>query len=81
MRPAGPVPPVGTCRPVRLCVPGMTADMSGGKADARRAGLTRLRAVLDTVLPALDDAYATRYSTHVRERAVPAAEGENLREK
>ncbi|MCX4729460.1 hypothetical protein [Streptomyces sp. NBC_01363] len=43
--------------------------------------MIRLTAVFEKVLPAIDDEYATRYYTHVRDMAVLAAEVENLREK
>ncbi|MFF8896045.1 hypothetical protein ACF082_00930 [Streptomyces lydicus] len=49
--------------------------------EQHRAGLGRLVAVFDKVLPAIDDEYATRYYTHVRDVAVLAAEVESLREK
>ncbi|WP_405828153.1 hypothetical protein [Streptomyces sp. NBC_01176] len=38
-------------------------------------------AVFEEVLAAIDDEYATRYYTHVRDMAVLAAEIETLREK
>jgi hypothetical protein len=41
--------------------------------------LPRLAAVLETVLPAIDDKYATTYYTHVRDMVVLAAEIEALR--
>ncbi|MEU9917458.1 hypothetical protein [Streptomyces sp. NPDC051001] len=50
-------------------------------AERHHAGLTRLTAVFDKVLPAVEDEYAIKYYTHVRDMAVLAAEVENLREK
>lgn len=55
--------------------------LEGPLTEQRRAGLTRLTAVFDKVLPAIEDEYATRYYTHVRDMAALAAEVENLREK
>ncbi len=53
-----------------------------GPLDGQRGrGLIRLTAVFEWVLPAIDDEYATRYYTHVREMAVLAAEIETLRKK
>ncbi|MFE7042335.1 hypothetical protein ACFU9X_23700 [Streptomyces atratus] len=53
-----------------------------GPLDERRGeGLIRLMAVFEKVLPAIDDEYATKYYTHVRDMAVLAAEVETLREK
>ncbi len=65
------------------------ADTSGyclgvlkGPLDEQRGrGLIRLTAVFEGVLPVIDDEYATRYYTHVRDMAVLAAEIETLREK
>ncbi|MEU1181553.1 hypothetical protein ABZ464_28705 [Streptomyces sp. NPDC005820] len=54
--------------------------VKGPLSERHREGLTRLLAVFDKVLPAIDDEYATRYYTHVRGMAVLAAEVENLRE-
>ncbi|MEU3353135.1 hypothetical protein [Streptomyces sp. NPDC037389] len=47
----------------------------------RSPGAIRLTAVFEKVLPAIDDEYAARYCSHVRDLAVPAAEIEALREK
>ncbi|MEU7004155.1 hypothetical protein [Nonomuraea sp. NPDC046570] len=47
----------------------------------RRAGLMRLTAVFEKVLPAIDDVYAARYYKHVRDMAVLTAEVETLRDK
>ncbi|WP_266402332.1 hypothetical protein [Streptomyces sp. NBC_01275] len=55
--------------------------LKGPLSEQHRESLTRLTAVFDKVLPAIDDEYATRYYTHVRGMAVLAAEVENLREK
>ncbi|MGK5639100.1 hypothetical protein ACSNOK_12455 [Streptomyces sp. URMC 126] len=52
----------------------------GPLTEQRRAALTRLVAVFDKVLPAIDDEYASRYYTQVRGMVVSAAEVENLRE-
>jgi hypothetical protein len=49
--------------------------------EQRRAGLLRLAAVLATVLPAIDDEYATTYYTRVRDMVVLAAEIVALRGK
>lgn len=46
-----------------------------------RAGWMRLTAVFEKVLPAIDDEYAAKYYTHVRDMAVLAAEIETLRGK
>ena len=58
-----------------------TSVLEGRLAGQCRAALTRLVAVLDKVLPMIDDAYASRYYAHVRKMAVLAAEAEDLREK
>ncbi|MFF8914859.1 hypothetical protein ACF08M_16450 [Streptomyces sp. NPDC015032] len=55
--------------------------LKGPLDEQRGEGLTRLTAVFEKVLPAIDDEYATRYYTHVRDMAVLAAEVETLREK
>ncbi|MEU9240570.1 hypothetical protein [Streptomyces sp. NPDC048385] len=55
--------------------------LQGPLSEQHRAGLTRLVAVFDKVLPAVGDEYGTRYYAHVRGMAVLAAEVENLREK
>ncbi|MCX5163959.1 hypothetical protein OOK39_43375 [Streptomyces sp. NBC_00264] len=55
--------------------------LKGPLDEQRGEGLIRLTAVFEKVLPAIDDEYATRYYTHVRDMAVLAAEVENLREK
>lgn len=53
-----------------------------GPLDEQRGGvLIRLTAVFQNVLPAIDDEYATRYYTHVRDMTVLAAEVEALRER
>ncbi|BCJ64849.1 hypothetical protein [Polymorphospora rubra] len=49
--------------------------------EQRRAGFLRLTAVFETVLPAIDDEYATKYYTRVRDMVVLAAEVETLRGK
>jgi hypothetical protein len=41
----------------------------------------RLTTVFEKVLPAIDDEYAAKYYTHVRDMAVLAAEIETLRHK
>ncbi|MFJ1673104.1 hypothetical protein ACIOK4_43490 [Streptomyces bottropensis] len=48
--------------------------------EQRRAGLTGLMTVFERVLPAIDDEYATRYYTHVRDMAAMAAEIEAQRD-
>jgi hypothetical protein len=53
----------------------------GPLKEQRRAGLTRLLAVFEVVLPAIDDEYATWYFTHMRDMAAMAAEIEALRDK
>ncbi|MFI7128432.1 hypothetical protein ACIBQ1_22205 [Nonomuraea sp. NPDC050153] len=55
--------------------------LKGPLSEQRRAGLTRLTSVFEKVLPAIDDEYATKYYTHVRDMAVLAAEIESLHEK
>ncbi|KUN76557.1 hypothetical protein [Streptomyces griseoruber] len=55
--------------------------LNGPLDEHRGTGLIRLTAVLERVLPAIDDEYATRYYTHVRDLAVLATEIETLREK
>jgi hypothetical protein len=57
-----------------------TSVLGGPLAERHRAALTRLVAVFDKVLPVIEDEYASRYYTQVREMAVLAAEAENLRE-
>ncbi|SFT22426.1 hypothetical protein SAMN04487982_110210 [Streptomyces sp. ok210] len=44
-----------------------TSVLKGPLTDQHRAGLTRLTAVFGKVLPAIEDEYATRYYTHVRD--------------
>ncbi|MEU6518759.1 hypothetical protein [Streptomyces sp. NPDC046978] len=46
----------------------------------RRRGLTRLTAVFERVLPAIEDEYAAEYYAHVRDMAVLAAQIETLRD-
>lgn len=46
-----------------------------------RGGSIRLTALFEKVLPAIDDEYAARYYTHVRDMTVLAAEVETLRER
>ncbi|WKK21355.1 hypothetical protein QZH56_17290 [Streptomyces olivoreticuli] len=55
--------------------------LQGPLGGQRGKGLIRLTAVFEKVLPAIDDEYATRYYTHVRDMAVLASETEALREK
>ncbi|QER90477.1 hypothetical protein [Streptomyces tendae] len=54
--------------------------VKGPLNEQRRAGLTRLMTVVERVLPAIDDEYATRYYTHVRDMAALAAEIEAQRD-
>ncbi|MFI1176813.1 hypothetical protein [Streptomyces melanogenes] len=61
---------------------GYALGVRNGPLDEQRGkGLIWLTAVLERVLPAIDDEYATRYYTHVRDLAVLAAEIETLRER
>ncbi|AJT69561.1 hypothetical protein T261_7964 [Streptomyces lydicus] len=55
--------------------------LKGPLDEQRGKGLIRLTAVFEKVLPAIDDEYAARYYTHVRDLAVLAAGIETLREK
>ncbi|MFI9588553.1 hypothetical protein ACIHCQ_43850 [Streptomyces sp. NPDC052236] len=55
--------------------------LKGPLDQQRRAGLLRLTAVFEKVLPAIGDEYATKYYTHVRNMAVLAAKIETLRNK
>ncbi|MEV5508302.1 hypothetical protein [Streptomyces orinoci] len=58
-----------------------TSVLKGPISEQRFVGLTRLVAVFDKVLPAIEDEYAARYYRHVRDMAVLAAEIDTLREK
>ncbi|WP_189702744.1 hypothetical protein [Streptomyces anandii] len=61
---------------------GYASGVLKGPLDARRrAGLTALPAVFEAVLPAIYDAYASEYFTHVRDLAVLTAEIETLRDR
>ncbi|MGN9789363.1 hypothetical protein ACTMTF_48825 [Nonomuraea sp. ZG12] len=61
---------------------GIAADvLAGPLSEQLRSGLTRLTSVFEKVLPMIDDEYATKYYTHVREMAVLATEIESLRQK
>ncbi|MEV5573963.1 hypothetical protein AB0L06_28330 [Spirillospora sp. NPDC052269] len=53
--------------------------VKGPLDEMRRVGLTRLMDVFEVVLPAIDDEYAARYYTHVRDMAALAAEIEAAR--
>jgi hypothetical protein len=53
--------------------------LQGPLDEQRGGGLIRLTAVFENVLPAIDNEYATRYYTHVRDMTVLAAEVETLR--
>lgn len=53
-----------------------TSVLKGPLTERQRAGLTRLTAVFDKVLPAIEDEYAIKYYAHVRDIAVLAAEVE-----
>lgn len=53
--------------------------LKGPLDEQRRAGLLRLTAVHETVLPAIGDQGANKYYTHVRKMVVLAAEIETLR--
>ncbi|MFF1271094.1 hypothetical protein OHA57_39670 (plasmid) [Streptomyces anulatus] len=54
--------------------------LEGPLDEQRRAGLLRLTVVFERVLPAIDDEYAAKYYTHVRDMAVLAAEIEASRD-
>ncbi|MFD4771823.1 hypothetical protein [Streptomyces niveus] len=54
--------------------------LKGPLDQQRRAGLLRLTAVFEKVLPAIGDEYATKYYMHVRDMAVLAVEIETLRD-
>ncbi|MFD9130177.1 hypothetical protein [Kitasatospora sp. NPDC059571] len=61
---------------------GYAQGVLNGLLDQQRAkGLIRLTAVFARVLPEIDDEYATRYYTHVRDMVVLAAEIGSLRGK
>ncbi|MET8162893.1 hypothetical protein ABZT34_01310 [Streptomyces sp. NPDC005329] len=53
--------------------------LEGPLDEQRRAGLIRLTAAFEKVLPAIGDEYGAKYYTHVRGMAVLAAEIETLR--
>ncbi|WP_030926464.1 hypothetical protein [Streptosporangium amethystogenes] len=55
--------------------------LKGPLDEQRRAGLLKLTAAFEKVLPAIDDEYAAKYYTHVRDMAVLAAEIDTLRDK
>ncbi|WP_331733880.1 hypothetical protein OH786_38015 (plasmid) [Streptomyces atratus] len=55
--------------------------LEGPLDEQRGKGVIRLTAVFEKALPAIDDEYATRYYTHVRDLAALAAEIETLCEK
>ncbi|MFI6393706.1 hypothetical protein ACIBHY_36220 [Nonomuraea sp. NPDC050547] len=54
--------------------------LNGPLNEQHRAGLLELTTALEKVLPAIDDAYAAMYYTHVRHMAVLAAEIDTLRD-
>jgi hypothetical protein len=56
-----------------------SSALHGPLDERRRAGLLRLIAVFEAVLPAIDDQYATAYYTRVRDMVELAAEIEALR--
>lgn len=56
-----------------------SSALEGRLDEQRRTGLLRLTAVFGTVLPAIDDEYASTYYTRVRDMVVLAAEIEALR--
>ncbi|CAG6394839.1 hypothetical protein SCOCK_30072 [Actinacidiphila cocklensis] len=62
---------------LRLCL----RAVEGPLDQQRRAGLLRLTAVFEKVLPTIADEYATEYYTHARDMAALAAEIETLRNK
>jgi hypothetical protein len=53
--------------------------LQGPLDEQRGGGLIRLTAVFENVLPAIDNEYATRYYTQIRDMTVLAAEVETLR--
>ncbi|WP_214320616.1 hypothetical protein [Nonomuraea sediminis] len=55
--------------------------LKGSLNEQRRAGLMRLTAAFEKVLPAIDDEYGAKYYTHVRDMVVLAAEIETLRDR
>lgn len=55
--------------------------LKGPLADRQRAALTRVLAAFDRVLPAIDDAYASRYYSHLHKASLLAAEVDELRER
>lgn len=55
--------------------------LNGPLDHQRRAGLLRLTAVFERVLPTIGDEYAGKYSTHVRDMAALVGEIESLRDK
>ncbi|KPI28960.1 hypothetical protein OV320_4215 [Actinobacteria bacterium OV320] len=55
--------------------------LEGPLDEQRRAGLSRLAAAFERVLPSIGDEYGAKYYTHVRDMAVLAAEIETLRDK
>ncbi|MFE0106421.1 hypothetical protein [Streptomyces sp. NPDC059009] len=59
----------------------VSCAFDGPLDEQRHAGLLKLTAVFETVLPAIDDEYAAKYYAHVRDMAALAAEIETLRGK
>ncbi|MER7208340.1 hypothetical protein [Streptosporangium sp. NPDC000239] len=53
--------------------------LNGSLDEQRHASLTRMTTVLEKVLAAIEDEYATTYYTHVRDLAALAVEVETLR--
>ncbi|GIG70516.1 hypothetical protein [Phytomonospora endophytica] len=53
----------------------------GPLSERHRAGLTQLTSVFESVLPAIDDTYATEYYAHLHNMIVLAADIERLRGK
>ncbi|MEV4014389.1 hypothetical protein AB0J35_28195 [Nonomuraea angiospora] len=61
---------------------GFAAGVLKGPLSAQHhSGLTRLTSACEKVLSVIDDKYATKYYTHVRDMAVLATEIERLRGK
>ncbi|MFI6602989.1 hypothetical protein ACIBHX_42660 [Nonomuraea sp. NPDC050536] len=54
--------------------------LKGPLDEQRRAGLMKLTAALEDVLPAIDNEYGAKYYTHLRDIAVLAAEIEASRD-
>ena len=87
---AAPFPPGFRGRDVEgRCMVLLDADTYGSAApvvkrplgERERAVLTRLTSAFERVLPAIDDEYARKYYTHLRDLAVLAIEIDRSRER